>query len=213
MIDQTAILETYEQHYLPVYLYTLKLCRDELLAQNITADSLLSLLENAALVTNQRSYWFQTAYHNVVNAHRENIRHEPFENYLDLSEGDDLRPVEIRVEDRFSDEEKHSTVQKIFSCITPYEQQILTLRFMQNHSLERTAELLDKEPNAIKQAQMRAFTKIRKFLGLEVKNPDRTLCSYPGCNKPRQRKRTDHYCHKHLNIIKVQNYKKKKGYR
>ena len=49
--------------------------------------------------------------------------------------------------------------------LTPDQQTVLTLRFGQGYSLEETATLMKKKPNAIKALQFRALAALRRQVG------------------------------------------------
>ena len=51
------------------------------------------------------------------------------------------------------------------SQLTPDQQHVLALRFGSGCSLKETAEMMGKQPNAIKQLQFRALTALKRHLG------------------------------------------------
>jgi DNA-directed RNA polymerase specialized sigma24 family protein len=69
-LDEEALTAIFDQFAPAIYKYTLRLCHDQIVADNIVGDVFAQLLEQFGAGkgprTNLRSYLYQTAYHLVV---------------------------------------------------------------------------------------------------------------------------------------------------
>ena len=82
-LDEEALTAIFDQFAPAIYKYTLRLCHDQIVADNIVGDVFAQLLEQFAAGkgprTNLRSYLYQTAYHLVVDRSRDSQHNAPLE--------------------------------------------------------------------------------------------------------------------------------------
>ena len=82
-LDEDALTAIFDQFAPAIYKYTLRLCHDPIVADNIVGDVFAQLLEQFAAGkgprTNLRSYLYQTAYHLVVDRSRDNQHNAPLD--------------------------------------------------------------------------------------------------------------------------------------
>lgn len=65
--------------------------------------------------------------------------------------------------------QQNELVNNAYAQLTPEQQNVLALRFGQGYSLEETANLLNKNVNAVKALQFRALAALQREVG-EVDN-------------------------------------------
>ena len=82
-LNEEALTAIFDQFAPAIYKYTLRLCHDPIVADNIVGDVFAQLLEQFAAGkgprTNLRSYLYQTAYHLVVDRSRDSQHNAPLE--------------------------------------------------------------------------------------------------------------------------------------
>lgn len=163
-LDPEAITDVHNRLYPAIYRYfRYRLGIDEI-AEDLTAEVFVRLLE--ALHTgrgpdsNLRGWLMGMAAHMANDYYRKHYARS----YVELSED---------VETDHADD-PHSIVENLEGCrlvqasmknLTEQQQQVLALRFGSGYSLEETAEVMGKKPNAIKALQYRALEALRRVLG------------------------------------------------
>src|ERR1051325_7529105 len=96
-LDEEALTTIFDEFAPAIYKYTLRLCHDAIIADNIVGDVFAQLLEQFAAGkgprTNLRSYLYQTAYHLVVDRSRDNQHNAPLEVAMDKYHGGQFAPT------------------------------------------------------------------------------------------------------------------------
>lgn len=192
------IEEIFEQLYRPVFKYTMSLCHDADLSENIVADVFASYCLRIEPVENVKAWLFRSAWHCVIHANEHSQHNAPIDAAFNLADDNHLRPVEMVVERR---ETKDSTLCNALSVIqekmTPTERRVVIVRFIEGNDIEETAEYLGLSKDSVRTHQKNGMRKIRDELGIEIMNKSKEgLCCYPHCKKPRTHLS---YCHQHYN--------------
>jgi len=168
-LDEEALTAIFDEFAPAIYKYTLRLCHDPIVADNIVGDVFAQLLEQFAAGkgprTNLRSYLYQTAYHLVVDRSRYNQHTAPLEVATNLHEKGRPAPTQTQIEERVLME---GLVTAMNSELTEDQRHVIILRFLEDFSLKETAEIVGKDVNNIKVIQNRGIAKLRKALGLQM---------------------------------------------
>jgi RNA polymerase sigma-70 factor (ECF subfamily) len=168
-LDEQALTTIFDQYAPAIYKYTLRLCHDPILADNIVGDVFAQLLEQFAAGkgprTNLRSYLYQTAYHLVVDRSRDNQHTAPLEVAVDRLDRGQMTPTQSQIEERVMME---ALISAMNSELTDDQRHVIILRFLEDFSLKETADIVGKEVNNIKVIQNRGIAKLRKALGLQI---------------------------------------------
>jgi RNA polymerase sigma-70 factor (ECF subfamily) len=168
-LDEQALTAIFDQYAPAIYKYTLRLCHDPILADNIVGDVFAQLLEQFAAGkgprTNLRSYLYQTAYHLVVDRSRDNQHTAPLEVAVDRLDRGQMTPTQSQIEERVMME---ALISAMNSELTDDQRHVIILRFLEDFSLKETADIVGKEVNNIKVIQNRGIAKLRKALGLQI---------------------------------------------
>ena len=164
-LDEEALTAIFDQFAPAIYKYTLRLCRDSILADNIVGDVFAQLLEQFAMGkgprTNLRSYLYQTAYHLVVDRSRDSQHNAPLEVAVGTYEKGQFSPTQTQIEERVMME---ALITAMNDELTEDQRHVIILRFLEDFSLKETAEIIGKEVNNIKVIQNRGIAKLRKAL-------------------------------------------------
>ena len=174
-LDEEALTAIFDQFAPAIYKYTLRLCHDQIVADNIVGDVFAQLLEQFAAGkgprTNLRSYLYQTAYHLVVDRSRDSQHNAPLEIAVGTYEKGQFSPTQSQIEERVMME---ALISAMNTDLTDDQRHVIILRFLEDFSLKETAEIIGKEVNNIKVIQNRGIAKLRKALGLHLDDEDKS---------------------------------------
>jgi RNA polymerase sigma-70 factor (ECF subfamily) len=172
-LDEEALTAIFDQFAPAIYKYTLRLCHDQIVADNIVGDVFAQLLEQFGQGkgprTNLRSYLYQTAYHLVVDRSRDNQHNAPLEVAVNSYAGGQFAPTQSQIEERVMME---ALISAMNTELTEDQRHVIILRFLEDFSLKETAEIIGKEVNNIKVIQNRGIAKLRKAMGINLDDED-----------------------------------------
>ena len=166
-LDEEALTAIFDQFAPAIYKYTLRLCHDQIVADNIVGDVFAKLLEQWSAghgpSTNLRSYLYETTYHLIVDDARYSHREAPLE-VMDFLRHDGNASV-VNLENRMLFD---AVVAAIKKHLTEDQRHVIILRFLEGFSLRETADIMGKEVYNVKVIQNRGVARIRKALGYKV---------------------------------------------
>jgi RNA polymerase sigma-70 factor, ECF subfamily len=172
-LDEEALTTIFDQFAPAIYKYTLRLCHDQIVADNIVGDVFAQLLEQFGQGkgprTNLRSYLYQTAYHLVVDRSRDNQHNAPLEVAANSYASGQFAPTQSQIEERVMME---ALISAMNTDLTEDQRHVIILRFLEDFSLKETAEIIGKEVNNIKVIQNRGIAKLRKAMGINLDDDD-----------------------------------------
>lgn len=162
-LESQAIGAIYDQYFRDVYRYVRYRVGDDSVAEDISSDVFVRLLEAAQKsqgpITSLKGWLIATA-SNVVNDYLRRQYRRPTEE-LNESMSDDADSVHAEVDQR----EQTRQVQIAYAQLTSEQQHVLALRFGMGYSLEQTAATMKKNVNAIKALQFRALAALQRQIG------------------------------------------------
>ncbi len=161
-LDPQAVTMIHNRYYGEVYRYASYRLDDSAIAEDVASEVFVILLEAVnrgnGPHSNLRGWLLGTASHLVTDHYRKQYAHPteslpedwrlPSDDPSEVAEGKDhLQQVKV-------------AIQKL----TPEQQNVLTLRFGNDYSLEETAVIIGKNINAVKAIQFRALTALRRLV-------------------------------------------------
>lgn len=161
--DEDAIVEIYHHYFDPVYQFCRLRVSDTATAQDLASEVFVrfikALKRETAPHTSLRGWIFRVA-RNLVYDHygrEEELPVETLEQWLPADTSSDpevqaLRGMQVE------------RARRAISMLAPAQQEVLLLRFDQQLSLQETADIMDKQVNAIKALQFRAVNTLRQIL-------------------------------------------------
>ena len=162
-LNPQAISAVYDRYFQDVYRFVLYRLNDEGLAEDISGDVFLRLLEavkqKRGPKKNMKSWLLSTASHMISDHLRRRYRRPTEALPEDLIDQSDS-PSAL-----FDRSHQNNLTREAFQHLTPEQQNVLTLRFGQGCSLEETAAVMKKKSNAIKALQFRALAALRRQIG------------------------------------------------
>ena len=163
-LDSKVIGAVYDRFFPDVYRYVYYRLGDELLAEDISSDVFVRLLEavkkKRGPQTNLKGWLLATASHIVADHLRQTYR-RPIEELSDGTPDNDAPSLRDEIDRR----DKVDAVQSAYLQLTPDQQNVLALRFGDGYSLEETARVMQKKVNAIKALQFRALAALQRNIG------------------------------------------------
>ena len=162
--DADALAQIFDTYSPALFRYAVRLCRDAAEADRIVGDVFAQLLEHLSdgrgPRSNLRSYLYQITYHVLVDHVRDASHVSPMDDALNVP--DARLSVASQVEE-------HEMVRELEYAVahglTPEQQQVVLLRFVEGFSLQETAQITGKKVNAVSVLQNRAIAKLRQVLG------------------------------------------------
>jgi RNA polymerase sigma-70 factor (ECF subfamily) len=159
--DQTSLAELYDRYSDSIYYYSLRLLGDSSLAEDCAADTFSRLLralwDGGGPTENVKAYLFRSA-HNWVADYFRRTPPLPLDAEVDWQHADSDTAAEA--------EQKllQGRVRRALRLLTPEQQKVLALRFIEGWELEEIAACLQKPLGAVKALQHRGVAALRKML-------------------------------------------------
>lgn len=168
--DAQAVTELYNAYVDQIYRYIYYRISIAAVAEDLTADVFVRVLEGLPTYEDRSlsilAWMYRIAHARVVDYFREARQQHQHEDIDELQIGieDDADGALMR---------SHNTaqVQVAMRQLTPEQQQVIILRFIEGYSLEASAELLGKNINAIKALQYRAVQALNRALSRQGFDP------------------------------------------
>lgn len=161
--DADAFAELYRNTVQSIYRYILFRVHDRQLAEDLTGDVFLRALKGLSRYVDQgRPFvaWLYTIAHARIVDHYRRSDRRPVEqdlNVVQIAARTDMdRPMLQRQAAR--------ELRRAIARLTPDQQQVIILRFIEGKRTETVAEIMGKKPNAIKALQHRALRTLAKHL-------------------------------------------------
>jgi RNA polymerase sigma-70 factor (ECF subfamily) len=161
--NRRAVGEIYNAYFSPIYQYIRLRVGDEQTADDLTsqvfAKFIISLRGSNAPNKSLRGWLFRVARNEIADHFR---RDEP----LPLETVDQwlATPPEVWPEVQVIQAIDIERARQAIRMLAPAQQEVLLLRFDQMLSLQETADIMDKNVNAIKALQFRAINTLRMIL-------------------------------------------------
>lgn len=165
-LDATALTQMYDAHSAGVHRYAMRLVGDVRLAEDCVTESFSRLLiafRNGQGPTNDlRAYLYRIAHNWLMDEHR-SFRRQP--EMLPLQDEFDLADDSVDLLQTTSEAIRREHLRAAIRTLTPEQQRVVSLRFLEGWSLEETAQALGKPVGAIKALQHRAIEAVKRVLG------------------------------------------------
>ena len=160
--NQAALAEIYDRWSTPLYRYAMRLLGDSHLAEDCVSETysrfLSALKRGKGPRDHLQAYLYRIAHNWITDRYR---RNSPVEVELDpaIRSGEDEEPQQA-VSQRLTREELRSALQHL----TPDQQQVILLKFVENWENAEIARAINKPIGAVKALQHRAVQSLRRSL-------------------------------------------------
>ena len=160
--DQTALATIYDDYHQPIYRYIYRQVSDVETARDLTSEVfhrlLKSLRKGKGPDQNLQAWLYRTAYNCVVDHYRRRQHRQHLSLQEELVDARD--DPETLAEDHLSAQAVRAALQQL----TPDQQQVIILKFLEGFSNQETAEIIDKPVGAVKSLQHRALAALQRRL-------------------------------------------------
>ena len=160
--DQAALSEIHDRYSKKIYSYIYRRLGDVHLAEDLTAEVFLKMLEAAQskrFARTSLSAWLYRIAHNLVVDHFRSQPQgevEPWDERLRAAVDDLTVTVEAKL--------AQQGLRAALSHLTQEQQQVIILRFGEGLSAPQVAEVLDKSEGAVRALQHRALRMLRRTM-------------------------------------------------
>jgi RNA polymerase sigma-70 factor (ECF subfamily) len=167
-LDRASLTAIYDDCHQPIYRYVYRLVGDVETARDLAADVFQRLLRSAhngnGPPRNPEAWLYRTAHNIVVDyfRRRQHRQHFPLDDEMTTSAEDGPERI---AEERVSAAQVRAALQHL----TPDQQQVIALKFLQGLSNQEVAVVLEKSVGAVKSLQHRALSALRRELAAEDK--------------------------------------------
>ena len=144
-MERQLLEQLYHQHYGAALLYTLALCRDKSLAEDIVADAFVKAYISLPKDSPSFPFWLFRVCKNLWIDHlRKNkyLSDTPFEN---------TTLVQDTPEAAFLENERHRALWRAIHALSPPDRELVTLHYFSGLSLQEIAQALNKSYPAVRQ--------------------------------------------------------------
>lgn len=170
--DAEAFAELYRAHVQAIYRYIIHRVNDAHLAEDLTADVFTRALQGLAHYQDQGkpfvAWLYRIAQARVIDHYRRSGR-RPVESDVEA----EPIPVEANMDEAMLRRQAARALRAAIAELTGDQQQVIILRFIEGYRVEAIAELMGKQPNAIKALQHRALRTLASRLarsGFDIDN-------------------------------------------
>jgi RNA polymerase sigma-70 factor, ECF subfamily len=161
-LDCAALTAVYDEYQPLIYRYVYRQVGDVETARDLTADVFQRLLQALVRQTgpdNQLGAWLYRTAHNLVIDHYRRSQHR---RHLPLDEAVPDSSADL---DTLADKRLLAMhVRAVLQRLSPDQQQVIALKFLQGLSNDQAAEVLGKPVGAVKSLQHRALVALQRLL-------------------------------------------------
>jgi len=161
--DENALTRVYDQYAPAIYRYAYRLTGHTQTAQEIVSDTfyrLLLALKNGGGPEQHLSAWLYRVAHNLIV---DFYRRQPEQDQVTLDEALHVAVSDMH-EERILRREEVERVRHALWLLTPLQQQIIALRFLEGLTNEQVAQCVERTVGAVKALQHRALDSLRRVL-------------------------------------------------
>jgi len=159
-LETKALAEIYDTYSPGIYRYAMRLIGDECVAEDCVADTFARFLKSLQARRGPRdhlqAYLYRIAHNWIVDLYRSN------EKIFELS--DAIRSESDLPEEEAAKHVRQKQVRRAIRHLTPDQQKVISLKYLEEWSNEEVARVLKKPVGAVKSLQHRALKSLYKLL-------------------------------------------------
>ncbi|MFN8493286.1 MAG: sigma-70 family RNA polymerase sigma factor [Caldilineaceae bacterium] len=165
--DEAALSELYDRYEAKIYSYIYRRTGEQTLAEDLTAQVFLKMLE---AIRNRRAWhssfsgWLYRIAHNLVIDYYRQRGHQVQVSLDDAPSLPDADQNPVQATEMKLDAER---LRAAISRLTDEQAEVVSLRFLEGYSINEVAEMMNKTEGSIKALQYRAVATLRQFLQYE----------------------------------------------
>ena len=160
--DAQALAEIYDRYAESIYRYAYRYVGDANLAEDLTSEVFLKLLQVLGTTRAPREqlqgWLYRVARNLAVDWFRQQAKGVPYSLNEEVTPGGDSPAT------RLEEQQLHQDLREAINKLTPSQQQVIVLRFGEGRKISEVARLMGKSEGSIKVMQYRAMKRLRKLL-------------------------------------------------
>jgi RNA polymerase sigma-70 factor, ECF subfamily len=160
--DEEALTEIYDRYAPSIYRYVYRKTGNVETAQDLTAETFRRFLEALKRDAGPREHlsgWLHRVAHNLIVDH---YRRQPVEAPASL---EDFEPAVVATQEQdLAREDQAERARAALNMLTPLQQQVVILRYLEELSLQEVAEMLNRTVGSVKALQHRAISSMQRIL-------------------------------------------------
>ncbi len=174
--DKEAFENIYELYFVPIYRFIFFQVKNKEQAEDLTQTTFLKVFEKISVFQNKSdspaSYFFMVARNLVIDFWRKkkevilNGEKNNTESFFEKQKSEEKNP-----EEQILKKEANLSIRERLEILTESEREMIVMKFINDLSNREIAKLTGKKEDAIRQAQSRAFRKLRN--DLKKNNPEK----------------------------------------
>ena len=161
--DADAFAALYQAHVQAIYRYIAHRVSDSQLAEDLTGDVFTRALQSLGKYRDRGrpfvAWLYRIAHARVIDYYRQTDR-RPVHSELES----ESVPVDEDMDEAMIQQQAAQTLRAAIAELTGDQQQVIVLRFIEGHRTDKVAQLMGKQPNAIKALQHRALRALARRL-------------------------------------------------
>lgn len=160
--DKSAITAIYDSFHPKIYRYIYRQVGEVEMSRDLTAEvfrRFLQAIKKGNGPENQLQAWLYRTAHNIVI---DFYRRQQHRNHLELI--DTIPGADSELEWVVDQHLLEQTLRKAIHALTPEQQQVITLKFLEGFSNGEVAEIMKKPVGAVKSLQHRALNALQRHL-------------------------------------------------
>lgn len=162
--DRQALAEIYDIYSPGLYRYAMRLMGDPDLAEECVAETFSRFLTALKAKKGPRDYIQAYLYRVAHNWIVDHYRHQPMTEELAEEHPDGSPDPESAAERNIEDAQLRKAIRKL----TPEQQQVILLKFVEELDNEEVARVLNKPVGAVKSLQHRALSRLHQVMNEEI---------------------------------------------
>ncbi len=152
--------EIYDRHAPQIYRYIYHRLGNQALAEDLTSEVFVRFLHARVTPENLLAYLYRSAHNAIVDYIRRNPSFlEPLDERVAAERADPAQLAEL--------ESERARLRRAILRLTPEQQQVIVLRYLEELPNAEIARVLGKPEGAVKALQHRALASLRVLLGAE----------------------------------------------
>lgn len=165
--EEAALSTLYDRYEAKIYSYVYRRTGDQTLAEDLTGQVFLKMLEairNRKAWHSSFSGWLYRIAHNVVIDH---YRQRDYQIQVSFDDEPTLPALDDGPEQATELKLDIERLRAAIARLTDEQAQVISLRFLEGYSINEVAEMMNKTEGSIKALQYRAVANLRQLLQLD----------------------------------------------
>jgi RNA polymerase sigma-70 factor, ECF subfamily len=161
----SKLSEIYDSYAPRIFRYLYHRLGDQSLAEDLTSEVFVRFLNARVAPDNLAAFLYRIAHNLIVDYLRQHSPAQSLSEEIPSEHSDPAQLAEIEME--------RARLRRAINRLTPEQQQVIVLKFLEGLSNDEIARVIDKPVGAVKALQHRGLVTLRDLLGAELRRDAR----------------------------------------